>query len=148
VSTRRELEDRAAQLDARLTALALDERAPLATALERYLAFYRIWACELVPLIRAARRELSPELLLGARPSAVELTLVAARGEPRCRCRRASPAMSPGLGRGGPDRRATPASRCGRAARIAIENAQVRGASLHPAFRERSARGALIRRAG
>jgi pyruvate,water dikinase len=73
---------RAAQIDSELAALAPEEHVPLATAIDRYLAFYRIWATELVPLIRAARRELSPDLLLGARPSAVELTLLAAaRGE-------------------------------------------------------------------
>jgi pyruvate,water dikinase len=66
------------------------------SALDRYIAFYRIWAGELSPLISAARRVLPAELraagheradalaasLIGRRPSAVEATLqAAARGD-------------------------------------------------------------------
>ena len=55
---------------------------PLAEAIERYLATYQIWANELVPLIAAARAPLRPSEVVGARPSAVEHTLLAAaRGE-------------------------------------------------------------------
>lgn len=55
---------------------------PLAEAVERYLAFYRIWATELGPLIAATRAGLDPADLRGARPSAIESTLLAAaRGE-------------------------------------------------------------------
>lgn len=54
----------------------------LAEAIERYLAFYAIWATELAPLIATARANLSPAQLAGARPSSVESTLLAAaRGE-------------------------------------------------------------------
>jgi pyruvate,water dikinase len=64
--------------------------------IDRYVAFYRIWAGELAPLISAARAVLPAELraaghehpealaasLIGGRPSAVEMTLqAAARGE-------------------------------------------------------------------
>ncbi len=62
--------------------LGIAGRVSLADALERYLAFYAIWAGEVAPLIAAARRNLTPELLVGARTSAVESTLLAAaRGE-------------------------------------------------------------------
>ncbi|HTR56081.1 MAG TPA: PEP/pyruvate-binding domain-containing protein [Kofleriaceae bacterium] len=57
----------------------LAEPAPgdLVGAVERYAAFYRVWAGELAPLV-AARRPTTPS----ARPSAVEATLLAAaRGE-------------------------------------------------------------------
>ncbi len=51
----------------------------LAEALERYVAFYRIWANELAPLVSAEKRE---HVAMGARPSSVEATLfAAARGE-------------------------------------------------------------------
>ncbi len=50
----------------------------LAAAIDRYLAFYAIWSIELAPLISALRRSLSLEQLVGARPSAVEMTLLAA----------------------------------------------------------------------
>jgi pyruvate,water dikinase len=54
----------------------------LVEAINRYLAFYAIWANELAPLIAAARADLSPAQLAGARPSSVESTLLAAaRGE-------------------------------------------------------------------
>ena len=57
-------------------------RPSLDVAIERYVAFYAIWATELAPLIAAARANLSPAQLAGARPSAVEATLfAAARGE-------------------------------------------------------------------
>jgi len=60
----------------------LDGRPSLDVAIERYVAFYAIWATELAPLIAAARANLSPAQLEGARPSAVEATLfAAARGE-------------------------------------------------------------------
>jgi len=42
----------------RLEALGLDERVDLEVALDRYLAFYRIWARELSPLIAAGKRPL------------------------------------------------------------------------------------------
>ena len=61
---------------------ALAGRPSLDVAIERYVAFYAIWATELAPLIAAARANLSPAQLAGARPSAVEATLfAAARGE-------------------------------------------------------------------
>ena len=44
-------------------------------AVERYIAWYRVWSTELVPLIRNARRGVTS---VGARPSAVEATLLAA----------------------------------------------------------------------
>jgi pyruvate,water dikinase len=56
-----------------------DEPVSLADALERYVAFYRIWANELAPLVSAEKRE---HVAPGARPSSVEATLfAAARGE-------------------------------------------------------------------
>ncbi len=62
--------------------LGIAGRVSLPDAIERYLAFYAIWAGELAPLIAVARAKLSPALLVGARPSAVESTLLAAaRGE-------------------------------------------------------------------
>ncbi len=85
VTTRAELEHRAGAIEARLARVLPAEDAgalPIEQAIARFLEAYRIWACELVPLIGLARRGLSPELLRGARPSAVELTLLAAaRGE-------------------------------------------------------------------
>ncbi|MBS1121757.1 MAG: PEP-utilizing protein mobile region [Deltaproteobacteria bacterium] len=84
VASRAELDRRAGSIEAKL-ARCLEAPEPGATiehAIARYLEIYRIWACELVPLIRSARRGLAPEMLPGARPSAVELTLLAAaRGE-------------------------------------------------------------------
>lgn len=84
---------RAAQLEARLEK-TLDADAPtLAEAIERYLAFYAIWARDLSPLIAAARAVLptalrardlehAAPLLVGQRASAVEATLLAAaRGD-------------------------------------------------------------------
>lgn len=64
------------------TPLGIAGRVSLSDAIERYLAFYAIWAGELAPLIAATRTNLSPALIAGARPSAVEVTLfAAARGE-------------------------------------------------------------------
>ena len=81
VTSRADLDARAAQIESKL-ASALEVPRSLAHAIEQYLAFYRIWATELVPLIQSARHALSPELLRGSRPSAVEMTLLAAaRGE-------------------------------------------------------------------
>ena len=60
--------------------LGIAGRISISAALDGYLAFYRIWAGELAPLIAALRGTRSP--LAGARPSAVESTLLAAaRGE-------------------------------------------------------------------
>lgn len=47
-------------------------------AVARYLAFYATWSQVLVPLIAAGRRRLTADALAGARPSAVEATLLAA----------------------------------------------------------------------
>jgi pyruvate,water dikinase len=91
------LASRAAWLEAELER-ALGDEAPtsVADAVARYLAFYRIWAGELAPLIAAGRAALPEALrragepdpdaraaaLLGRRPSAVEAVLdAAARGE-------------------------------------------------------------------
>ncbi|NVB85355.1 MAG: hypothetical protein HOV81_43730 [Kofleriaceae bacterium] len=92
-----DLEPRAAALEARLEqTLKHDDTLSLAEAIERYLAFYAIWARELSPLISAARAVLPAALrraghehadqlaasLAGPRASAVEATLLAAaRGE-------------------------------------------------------------------
>lgn len=95
--TLRELQLRAAELSAQLeVALRHDGELTVAEAIERYLAFYAIWARELSPLIAAARRALPDELrrlgheradamaaeMIGMRESAVEAALFAgARGE-------------------------------------------------------------------
>lgn len=89
-----DLEARAAALEARLEqTLKHSDTLSLAEAIERYLAFYAIWARELSPLISAARAVLPAALrraghehaaasLVGPRASAVEATLLAAaRGE-------------------------------------------------------------------
>jgi phosphohistidine swiveling domain-containing protein len=94
-----QLRARAAELEASLErTLAVDDQAPLRLpeAIERYLAFYAIWARELSPLISAARAVLPAKLrehgsafpesiaaMLVERPaSTVEATLrAAARGE-------------------------------------------------------------------
>jgi phosphohistidine swiveling domain-containing protein len=97
VTTERELADRSVVLEAELErALASWPPASPSEAIERYLAFYRIWATQLAPLITAARAVLPRALresghadpdaiaarLIGHRPSAVEVTLAcAARGE-------------------------------------------------------------------
>lgn len=93
------LRARAGELEARLErtlSIESDAALPLAEAIERYLAFYAIWARELAPLISAARAVLPAKLRehgvsdadavassLIARPaSTVEATLyAAARGE-------------------------------------------------------------------
>ncbi len=70
----RDLAARAAELEARLER-ALHEAHPpasVAEAIERYLAFYAIWAGELAPLIAAAPRT------HGSRPSSIEAVLAAA----------------------------------------------------------------------
>lgn len=76
-----ELRARAGELEARLVrTLAVDEaRAlPVAEAIERYLAFYAIWARELSPLISAARAVLPGALRARgiAHPEAVAASLV------------------------------------------------------------------------
>ncbi len=78
-----ELATRAAAIEADLARI-LDTGADtsLPTAIARYLELYRRWSCELVPLIAAARAAAPATSLDGARPSAVEGTLLAAaRGE-------------------------------------------------------------------
>jgi pyruvate,water dikinase len=92
-----ELRTRATEIEARLErTLVADGTVSLAEAIERYLAFYAIWARELSPLISAARAVLPAKLrahgsafpdaiaaaLVVRPPSAVESTLrAAARGE-------------------------------------------------------------------
>ena len=77
ISDRAELEARAAAIEARIGELLAGDLA-LADAIDRYLAFYAIWANELAPLIASVPRSHAA----GARPSAVEATLLAAaRGE-------------------------------------------------------------------
>jgi len=84
---------RAAELEAQLEKTLAVTEPTLSEAIERYIAFYAIWARELSPLITAARaalptalrtRELehAAPLLIGQRASAVEATLLAAaRGD-------------------------------------------------------------------
>jgi pyruvate,water dikinase len=91
-TTKQELCARAADCEARCERALAGDGAPL----DRYVAFYRIWAGELAPLIATARAVLPAELraagyeqpdalaaaLIGGRPSAVEVMLAAAaRGE-------------------------------------------------------------------
>jgi len=92
-----EVAARAAELEARLErTLAVDGIPTVTQAIERYLAFYALWARELSMLITAARAALPAalrreghehvdaiaSLLVGARASSVETTLLAAaRGE-------------------------------------------------------------------
>ncbi|MBA3451876.1 MAG: hypothetical protein H0T42_02125 [Deltaproteobacteria bacterium] len=64
--------------NANASALGIAGRISISEALERYVAFYAIWADELAPLIAGCRAKLAPAQLVGARPSAVEATLVAA----------------------------------------------------------------------
>jgi pyruvate,water dikinase len=67
----------AAEVEAELEQLVADPPLDVPTALDRYAAFYRVWAGELAPLVAAARPQ-TPS----ARPSAVEATLLAAaRGD-------------------------------------------------------------------
>ena len=76
------LEARAVTIEARIAQIVEVEDTTIDDALARYLAFYAVWSRELVPLIAAARRGLTPAQLVGARPSAVESTLLsAARGD-------------------------------------------------------------------
>lgn len=93
LASRAELDDRVRALEARIEA-ALGDRGgagsdgggagsdggdlSIEAALERYLAFYAIWAREVVPLIAAARARAPSASLRGARPSAIEVALLAA----------------------------------------------------------------------
>jgi len=92
VTTKHDFCVRASELEAQCERALAGEGDPL----DKYVAFYRIWAGELAPWIAAARRVLPDELraaghaepdalaatLIGSRPSAVEVTLAAAaRGE-------------------------------------------------------------------
>lgn len=95
--TQRELDLRSVEIEANLQKTLVHDAEPTVTeAIERYLAFYAIWARELSPLIRVARKALPAELrrrsepnpdaiaaaLIGSRASAVEARLfAAARGE-------------------------------------------------------------------
>ncbi len=79
ITDRAELVARAAELEAELASVLAAEPGSLADAIERYVAFYAIWAGTLSPLIAAAGPRSND---LGARPSAVESQLAAAaRGE-------------------------------------------------------------------
>lgn len=73
-----DLERRATAIEARIQAVLAPTPADLEAALAQYLAFYRIWATELGPLVAAAKAGLTVDDLLGARPSAVEAILLAA----------------------------------------------------------------------
>jgi len=95
--TLRELQMQGVELEAKLEkTLHRDDDLSVAEAIERYLAFYAIWARELSPLLHAARAVLPAELrrlgeanaeasaaaMIGTRESAVEATLfAAARGD-------------------------------------------------------------------
>jgi pyruvate,water dikinase len=93
LASRAELDARVRELEARIEAVLGDGDSDsdgdggdasdaLEDALTRYLAFYAIWAREVVPLIAAARARAPAGPLLGARPSALEAALLAAaRGE-------------------------------------------------------------------
>ncbi|HWO24433.1 MAG TPA: PEP/pyruvate-binding domain-containing protein [Kofleriaceae bacterium] len=90
LGSRAELDARVRALEARIEAvLAPAEADPeagaeltLDDALARYLAFYALWAREVVPLIAAARARAPAGSLRGARPSSIEAALLAAaRGE-------------------------------------------------------------------
>ncbi|CAN5693744.1 hypothetical protein BH11MYX3_BH11MYX3_14510 [soil metagenome] len=81
-ATRAELGTRVGALEARLAEALGAEVPTLDEAIARYLAFYRIWANELGPLIRATRAAATARPLVGARPSSVDATLLAAaRGQ-------------------------------------------------------------------
>jgi phosphohistidine swiveling domain-containing protein len=71
---------RAAAIEAQFATLldVDDDGLTIDDAVARYLTFYAAWSSQLVPLIAAGRRGLTPEALVGARPSAVEATLLAA----------------------------------------------------------------------
>lgn len=92
VSAKQDFCTRVAELEARCERVLAGDGDPF----EKYLGFYRIWACELAPLIAATKGRLVAELraagherpellaasLIGSRPSAVEVTLAAAaRGD-------------------------------------------------------------------
>lgn len=78
VSDAGELRARATELEARLERTLIDETLPVAEAIERYLAFYAIWARELSPLIAAARAALPAKLRAhgSAYPEAIAASLV------------------------------------------------------------------------
>ena len=73
-----ELRARATELEARLERTLVDHAVPLAEAIERYLAFYAIWARELSPMISAARAVLPAKLREhgSAYPDAISASLV------------------------------------------------------------------------
>ncbi len=76
------LRSRAAALETELESLLSDPPATFAAPIDRYLAFYRIWAVQLAPLIAAARALSRDAAIPLARPSSVEAVLAAAaRGE-------------------------------------------------------------------
>lgn len=82
IDSREDLAARVAAIEDEMLALLETPVLSLDDAIAQYLAFYRVWACELGPLITAARAHLSPDRLTGPRPSAVESMLLAsARGE-------------------------------------------------------------------
>jgi len=86
VTDRADLEAQARVFEAELATILDGDATSLDDAFARYLAFYRIWAKQLHPLVTAARRakrgRRSTVTLRGARTSAVEMTLLAAaRGE-------------------------------------------------------------------
>jgi len=75
-----ELATRVAEIESRLAATLDPPAASLGEAIDRYVAFYKIWATELGPLIAASRGDVPSAV--GDRPSAVEaILLAAARGE-------------------------------------------------------------------
>jgi pyruvate,water dikinase len=78
VSDAGELRARASELEARLERTLIDDTLPVAEAIERYLAFYAIWARELSPLIAAARRALPAKLRAhgSAYPEAIAASLI------------------------------------------------------------------------
>jgi phosphohistidine swiveling domain-containing protein len=80
-ATAEELRLRFADIEARaIAALGAEVPGDLAATLEGYLAFYRIWAFELSPLVAAARRVLRGSAAANgrfARPSSVEAQLTA-----------------------------------------------------------------------
>jgi pyruvate,water dikinase len=96
VTTKHDLSTRAAEIEARCERALAGAGAGDGDGINRFVAFYRIWASELAPLIATARTVLPAELraaghaqpeglaasLIGRRPSAVEVMLAAAaRGE-------------------------------------------------------------------
>jgi phosphoenolpyruvate synthase/pyruvate phosphate dikinase len=73
-----ELRARASELEARLERTLVDAVLPIHEAIERYLAFYAIWARELSPMISAARAVLPAKLRAhgSAYPEAIAASLV------------------------------------------------------------------------